>query len=112
MKTVFIETSAINWLYHEKQDADEVNQIFKTKNMIPVVGMDTIYVLSRCFMTNVPEKGIELFKFLTQLQPVYSCQRSMLYLQERDNLLTSSPVTPLLDYYSYEILIERIKQFH
>lgn len=73
--------------------------------------MDTIYELGRCFTTNTPDIGAALFGWLTQLNPMYSCQRSMLYYQELDNLLHGYPVEVLLGYYSEEVLTQRIKEF-
>ncbi|ARG97100.1 hypothetical protein [Legionella micdadei] len=112
MKTAFIETSAINWLYdNSAADAQLTNHLFSSNNFIPVVGMDTIYEMGRCFKTNATDKASALFTFLKQLNPIYYCQRSMLYNQELDNLLHGSSVIASLGHYTAEILAERIKQF-
>ena len=65
-QTVFIETSAINWFYDSGFDANKTNALFASQNLIPVVGMDTIYELARCF-TVKPEKAKGLFCFLKEL---------------------------------------------
>ncbi|STX37486.1 hypothetical protein [Legionella feeleii] len=110
MKTAFIETSAINWLSDHAINAHTCNQIFATYKLTPVIGMDTIYELGRCF-TTIPKRGSELFSWLNQLKPIYSCQRAILYSQELDNLLRGSSINALLGYYSEEILAKRIKDF-
>ncbi|MFV0820841.1 hypothetical protein, partial [Legionella micdadei] len=72
MKTAFIETSAINWLYdNSAADAQLTNHLFSSNNFIPVVGMDTIYEMGRCFKTNATDKASALFTFLKQLNPIY-----------------------------------------
>jgi hypothetical protein len=74
-QTAFIETSAISWFYNAGFDANKTNAFFDSQNLIPVVGMDTIYELARCFIVK-PERAKSLFCFLKELKPDYSCQRS------------------------------------
>ncbi|PWY56054.1 hypothetical protein DGG96_08945 [Legionella qingyii] len=110
LRTAFIETSAINWFYKNQFNAVSANKLLASKNLIPVVGMDTIYELARCFTVEY-EKAVNLFNFLKQLKPVYSCQRKVLYEQELNNLMQGSSVDPLLGYYTEEILTDRIKHY-
>ena len=110
MRTAFIETSAINWLHANEFGAANTNELFTSLNFTPIMGMDTIYELARCFIVK-HDKAISLFSFLKQLNPIYSCQRSVLYDQEIHRLIKSSIVDPLLGYYTEEILTERIKQY-
>lgn len=108
MKTASLDTSAINWIFNKKFNAIEFNELLKLKGYTPVVGMDTIYELERCFI-QYPEKGKNLFYFLNQLNPVYICQRQIIYEQELSKLTQGSSVNALLGYFSEEILRMRIK---
>lgn len=109
-QNAFIETSAINWLYDAGFDANQTNALLVAEKLIPIVGMDTVYELTRCFTVN-PERARSLFYFLKQLKPHYSCQRDRLYIQELDNLRKGKAVDTRLGYYADEILTERINQY-
>ncbi|KTD04388.1 hypothetical protein Lgee_0141 [Legionella geestiana] len=111
MKTAFIETSAINWLYENNIEPGICNQSLAANNLIPVVGMDTIYELGRTFTTSKPDTGAKLFSWLYRLNPMYSCQRERLYANELDSFLHGSPIAGLLEYYSKEVLTQRLKDF-
>lgn len=109
-QTAFIETSAINWFYDAGFDANKTNVLFDSQNLIPVVGMDTIYELARCF-TVKPERAKALFCFLKELNPNYSCQREQLYIQEINSLREAKAVGAFLGYYTDEALTERMEQY-
>lgn len=109
-QTAFIETSAINWFYDAGFDANKTNALFASQNLIPVVGMDTIYELGRCFIVK-PQRAKSLFCFLKDLKPDYSCQREQLYIQEINSLREAKAVDVLLGYYTDEALTERIEQY-
>lgn len=110
MDTVFIETSALNWLYDNTEDANHANRLLEMKKLIPIVGMDTIYELAHCFL-NSPNRASNLFEFLKQFKPVYSCQRENLYNQELDRFLNGTSVNVFLEHYSKEILTNRIGDY-
>lgn len=110
MKTAFLETSAINYLHDHVSNAQKTKQLFASNNLIPVVGIDTIYELERCFTSKKPEKAQSLFSFLKELDPVYSCKREELYIQELDKLLSDFPVNALLNDYSKKLLTARIEK--
>lgn len=109
-QTAFIETSAINWFHDAGFDSNKMHALFVSQNLIPIVGMDTIYELARCF-TVKPERAKTLFCFLKELKPDYSCQREQLYIQEIDSLLEGKTIDALLGYYTDEALTERIEQY-
>ena len=76
LKTGFIETSAINFFCKEI-DGYQANKFLEQKRLIPIVGMDTIYELGRCFLVDT-NKAQGLFNFLNQLNPVYACTRGVI----------------------------------
>ena len=56
-QNAFIETSAINWLYDAGFDASQVNSLLAAEKLIPIVGMDTVYELARCFTATIGNFG-------------------------------------------------------
>lgn len=109
-QTAFLDTSTINWFYNAGLNANEANALLASRNFIPVIGMDTIYELARCF-TVEPEKAQALFCFLKALSPEYSCQREQLYTQELDRLQNGKAVDARIGCYTNEALTERLEEF-
>lgn len=97
MKTVFLETSAINRCLKESIAGDELANILKKKCLSPVVSIHTTYELARTFLNEkTADRGAELFQIIKRLKPTFSCLTPSLILKDIRKLRDDEPVTYLL----------------
>lgn len=93
MKTAFLETSAINKCLDNKINAKRLKEILKWH---PVIGNYTTYELARTFKGD-PDKTKQLFCFIKELDPIFTCSRIKLYQQEVERIKTDSIVNHLIE---------------
>lgn len=109
MRTVLLETNAINKCVDKGISCSLIKSVFNRKHDSPMVNTHTTYELVRTFLVkeNI-EKGISLFKFLKELKPIYTCSVDSLLIRELENVLSTTFCTNFVENWFYGPLIEAI----
>jgi hypothetical protein len=105
MKTIFLETNAIN-KYISYSGSENLSNIMKLKNITPVVSIHTTYELYRIFLSDEKEKGIQLFQGLKNIDPIYSCSTQTLLKREIEKLRHGTSV----NYFIEELYLSCLKE--
>lgn len=99
MKTAYLEPSAINWYVDSPYTGYVVSQAMSASGYRPVIGLHTIYELARTFLNpSATQRGRNLFRLMTDLDPSVSPGSSALMIKEVDRLRTRTAVLPFLDH--------------
>ena len=111
MKTAFIDTSVISECHRQGIAANILHEALTASKLIPVVGMYPTYEITRTITTDCLGKASQLFSFIRDLEPEFSCLREELYAMEAKKLKTDNPVDYLLCSSKKTILQKRIDNY-
>jgi hypothetical protein len=94
MKTILLETNAINNCLDSSLNGAELLAILNKKNLTPVVNIHTKYELARTFLNpDAHNRGKNLFLILKELKPIFSCPTDELIKREVQKLQDDISVT-------------------
>lgn len=83
MKRAILDTNVISEC---NITAQNLSNILKEKNLMPVIGIYTTYEIARPIITNKPHIASQLYSFIRDLNPEFSCPRDELYFREAQKL--------------------------
>lgn len=87
VKTILLETNAVNKCIDAKLTGTQISKFLETKHLNPIVNIHSLYELARTFLNpNTRNIGINLFKFLKELNPTFSCMTGELIKREVNKL--------------------------
>jgi hypothetical protein len=98
----YIEVSVINRSIDQGHDAISLAENLRVLGYEPVLGLNVIYELAKCFLTDrsIP-RGRELFAFVDDLAPTFHREPQQLMQQEVERFRHGTVVLPFLDHLNH-----------
>jgi hypothetical protein len=102
----YIEVSVINRSVDQGNDAISLRENLRTLGYEPVLGLNVIYELAKCFLTDqgIP-RGRKLLAFVDDLAPTFHWGPQQLMEQEVERFRHGTAVLPFLDRLNHDSIV-------
>lgn len=111
MKQVYLEPNAINRAQDAGVGGADLRANFASKDIMPIVGIHTIYELSRAFLNpDLVSVGQRNFEIIRDLAPKYAQPANIMLGQELDHFIGGIAIEPLLAHHSLRDTKEEVDQ--
>lgn len=106
----YIEASIINRSIDQGKDAISLAESLRVLGYEPVLGLNVIYELAKCFLTDEgTRRGRKLFEFVDDLAPTFHWEPRQLMEQEVERFRHGTTVLPFLDHLNHVSTVMKVR---